>query len=238
MSKKSGLQRAGELARHAQALKKIVQAALRGGWQAAALEAVKHYWPQILAAAIVLLLLPLIIFLCLPSMLFGFGNSDTAMTASAARAQYDSYERYCNEYLLKLYTDVTKPESGQTLTYSWETKLSGRRMDKNWFIVFHAVETGNDLEKITEETIRAQIPKIIAYEVKDKEPPVSSSVTASGGTTHKPEAAGKPTKVLTIRYLSPQEYMEQHGYSEADRNWAELMYKTIKEQEEVSSEIK
>lgn len=61
MSKKSGLQRTGDMARHAQAIKKIIQAALRGGWQAAAMEAVKHYWPYILTAAIVLLMLPIIV---------------------------------------------------------------------------------------------------------------------------------------------------------------------------------
>ena len=91
MSKKSGLQRTGDMARHAQAIKKIIQAALRGGWQAAAMEAVKHYWPYILTAAIVLLMLPIIVFTCLPSMLFGFGDSKTAATASAAREQYDGY---------------------------------------------------------------------------------------------------------------------------------------------------
>ena len=32
--------------------------------------------------------------------------------------------------------------------------------------------------------------------------------------------------------------MEQEDYSEADRNWAELMHSTLKEQEEASSELK
>ena len=235
MSKKSGLQRTGDMARHAQAIKKIIQAALRGGWQAA-LEAVKHYWPYILTAAIVLLMLPIIVFTCLPSMLFGFGDSKTAAAASAAREQYDGYERYCNEYLLQLYADVTKPESSQTKQEVWKTEQIGKPMEKNWFIVFHAVETGNDLNQISEATIREQIPKILVYDIRDKEPETSSD-TASNNTTHEPEAEKEPTKVLVVRYLSPQEYMEQHRYSEEDKNWAELMYRTIKDQENVSSEI-
>ncbi len=238
MSKKNGLQRAGDLAHHIQAIRKIIQAAIKGGWAGAAIETLKHYWAYIVPIAVALLLLPIIIFLCLPSMLFGFGDSNMAATASAARERYDAYERYCNEYLAELYVDVTKPESEQAEASGWETKLIGTRMDKNWFIVFHAVETGNDLEKITDETIKAQIPKIFTYEIKDRKPETSSSDTASGGTTHKPETPGKPTKILEVRYLTPQEYMEQHGYSEADKNWAELMYRTIKEQQEVSSEIK
>lgn len=236
MSKKSGLQRTGDMARHAQAIKKIIQAALRGGWQAAVPEAVKHYWPYILTAAIVLLMLPIIVFTCLPSMLFGLGDSKTAATASAAREQYDGYERYCNEYLLQLYAEVTKPESNQTKQEVWKTERIGKPMEKNWFIVFHAVETGNDLNQISEATIREQIPKILVYEIRDKEPETSSD-TASNNTTHQPETEKEPTKVLVVRYLSPQEYMEQHGYSEADKNWAQLMYRTIKEQESVSSEI-
>lgn len=236
MSKKSGLQRTGDMARHAQAIKKIIQAALRGGWQAAALEAVKHYWPYILTAAIVLLMLPIIVFTCLPSMLFGFVDSKTAATASAAREQYDSYERYCNEYLLQLYAEVTKPESNQTNQEVWKIERIGKPMEKNWFIVFHAVETGNDLNQISEATIREQIPKILVYDIRDKEPETSSDI-ASNNTTYEPEAEKEPTKVLVVRYLSPQEYMEQHRYSEADKNWAELMYRTIKEQESVSSEM-
>lgn len=237
MSKKGGLQRAGDLARHIQAIRKIIMAAIKGGWAGAAVEALKHYWVYILPIAAALLLLPIIIFVSLPAMLFGFGDSDTAAAASTVREKYDGYERYCNEYLLKLYSDVTEPESSQTEQEIWETQIMGMRMDKNWFIVFHAVETGNNIEKITEETIRSQIPKIMTYEVKDKESDVSSG-TSSENTTHEPETEKKPTKVLIVRYLTPQEYMTQQGYSEADRNWAELMYRTVKEQQEVSSEIK
>ena len=74
----------------------------------------------------------------------------------------------------------------------------------------------NDLNQISETTIREQIPKILVYDIRDKEPETSSD-TASNNTTHEPEAEQEPTKVLVVRYLSPQEYMEQHRYSEADK---------------------
>ena len=54
---------------NAQAIRKILQAFLRGGWKAAALEAVKHYWPYILGAAVGLILLPTIIMASLPSVM-------------------------------------------------------------------------------------------------------------------------------------------------------------------------
>lgn len=56
---------------NAQAIRKILQAFLRGGWKAAALEAVKHYWPYILGAAVGLILLPTIIMASLPSVMQG-----------------------------------------------------------------------------------------------------------------------------------------------------------------------
>ena len=188
MSKKSGLQRTGDLAKNTQAIRKIILAAMRGGWTGAAIEALKHYWPQILTAAIALLMLPIIIFCSLPAIFFGVDGSDTENTASAAREIYDGYERYCNEYLQKLYQEIMQPESSQPESVVWKTELTGKRMDKSWFIVFHAVETGNDLSKISEESIKAQIPRIFTYEVKDKEPDESSSDITSAGTTHEPSS--------------------------------------------------
>jgi len=101
LANKSGMDRLADLAHHAKALKDIIKAALRGGWHAAALQAVKHYWPQILAIALVLLFLPLLIFLCLPAMLFGFGSSGGGATASMSlqattvKGYYDRYAEYC-----------------------------------------------------------------------------------------------------------------------------------------------
>ena len=56
---------------NAQAIRKILQAFLRGGWKAAALEAVKRYWPYILGAAVALILLPTVIMASLPSVMQG-----------------------------------------------------------------------------------------------------------------------------------------------------------------------
>ena len=35
-------------------------------------------------------------------------------------------------------------------------------------------------------------------------------------------------KILTIQYLTPQEFMTKYQYSDADRNWAQLLYHTMK----------
>ena len=103
MAHKSGLEVAGGLAHFAKALYDIIKAFMQGGWAAAALQALKHYWPQILAIALVLILLPVIIFCCLPMMLFGFASStDTEISAMTIQAEtvsgyYDSYESYIDD---------------------------------------------------------------------------------------------------------------------------------------------
>lgn len=88
MAKKSGIEVAGNLAHLAKALYDIIKAFMQGGWAAAGLQALKHYWPQILAVAIVILLLPVIIFCCLPMMMFGYESStDTEISAMTVNAQ-------------------------------------------------------------------------------------------------------------------------------------------------------
>ena len=74
MSRKNGAERIAGIAQHAKALNSIAKAFIQGGWQAAAVQSVKHYWPQILAIVLIILLLPVIVFCCLPAMLFGFGS--------------------------------------------------------------------------------------------------------------------------------------------------------------------
>lgn len=56
---------------NAQAIRKILQAFLRGGWKAAALETARRYWPYILGATVALILLPTIIMASLPSVIQG-----------------------------------------------------------------------------------------------------------------------------------------------------------------------
>lgn len=100
MARKSGLEVAGNLAHLAKALHDIIKAFMQGGWAKAALQALKHYWPQILTAALVLIFLPIIIFCCIPMMLFGYESSNNAeissmtVQASTVSGYYDNYESY------------------------------------------------------------------------------------------------------------------------------------------------
>lgn len=257
MAKKSGMEHIASAAQTAKALKDIIKAFMQGGWQAAAMQALGHYWPQILAVALVLLLLPVIIFCCLPAMLFGFGGStDTTVSAinlqaSTVSSYYDKYEEYCNARISEVKTSVTgggsenngnddtvhRQEETESATY--EVSVSGEAMAKNWLISLHSVSNGNNLNAMDEQSVKDFVAKSIVYTVEDK--PKETETSASGensDTAHAVEnnseesSAGKDdsnTKILTIRYLTPLEFMAEYSYSDADRNWAQLIYRTLQE---------
>ena len=247
---KSGTQRALDAAQSIKTLKDIIQAALRGGWQAAALEAIKHFWPYLLLIVVITLLLPVIIFCCLPSMLFGFGSSTDPeishmnVQAQQAMGYYENYIQYCEEYIAQIKeTVIHGPEDSNAAHQpaeetGYEVVIQGNPMSSDWFITLYSVSTGNDLNNVTEDGIREFIAGTIRYEVTDMPAEEASEAPSeeSSGTTHEPEgensdvepAPSESSKLLTITYLTPKEIIA--GYSDADRNWAELMYKTMTEE--------
>ena len=269
MANKSGMDRLADLAHHTKALKDIIKAALSGGWHAAALQAVKHYWPQILAVALVLLFLPLLIFLCLPAMLFGFGSSGGGATASmngqaqAVKGYYDRYAEYCTariDAIQKMVIEGGESSGDDTVheapdrEYTYEIVLAGEPMEEDWFIALHSVTTGNDLNAMSEQSVREFVERSIVYTVEDKpaetettttaataatttatafhddtvnDPPMPESGGASESSTTSTTQPPAATKILTIRYLSPDEFMDYYRYSDADRNWAQLMVQTL-----------
>lgn len=259
MAKKSGMEHIASAAQTAKALKDIIKAFIQGGWQAAAMQVLKHYWPQILAVALVLLLLPVIIFCCLPAMLFGFDTStDTTVSAinlqaSTVSSFYDKYEEYCKERVSEIKTSVTgndsennvnddtvhEPEETESVTY--EILVSGEAMAKNWLIALHSVSTGNNLNAMDEQSVKDFVAKSIVYTVENKPEETETSEsgenadTAHGAESNSEESSaeknGANTKILTICYLTPLEFMAEYGYSDADRNWAQLMYRTLQEDE-------
>ena len=270
MANKSGMDRLADLAHHAKALKDIIKAALRGGWHAVALQALKHYWPQILAIALVLLFLPLLIFLCLPAMLFGFGSSGGGATASMSfqattvKGYYGRYAEYCTARIDEIKKTVIDGSTGggddtvhepPDQEYAYEIVLTGEPMEENWFIALHSVTTGNDLNAMSEQSVKEFVEKSIVYTVEDKpagkettttgtaatttttafhddtvnNPPTPESNAASESSTTSATEPPAATKILKIRYLSPPEFLDYYRYSDADRNWAQLMVQTLEQ---------
>lgn len=232
MAKKSGIERIADTTRNVKAIKDIVKAFLHGGWSAAAMQAFKNYWPQILTVSFILFLLPVIIFCCLPAMLFGFeksANTEVAsinLRADAISSYYDQYEDYCKDRVKEIKTTVTKenannPNNTAAKKWTYEVVTSGEAMNKNWFIALHSVSCRNDLNAMNEQNIKDFVAKSILYTEENKQ--IETKVAAEDKAT--PEMTN--TKILTIQYLTPLEFMSKYEYTDSDINWAQLLYRSL-----------
>ena len=225
---KSSMQRLRDAAHHVKALKAITHAALTGGLYAAAAQIIKHYWPQIVSIALILILLPVIVLLCLPAMLFGFGSVNdadgAAMNAQAAtvRACYDRYIDYYNDRIEQIKNIVSASVKDYDLV------LTGTPMEKNWFIALHSVSVQNDLSQMNEANIRGFVEQCLSYMIDNPQ-----EGGGSDDTHEAPDESATPPPqrkaALTIQYLTPDEYMTAHNMTEADRNWALLLYNTMQQ---------
>lgn len=242
MDKKSGLEVAGNLAHFAKALYDIIKAFMQGGWAAAALQALKHYWPQILAIALVLILLPVIIFCCLPMMLFGFESStNTEISSMTAQAEtvsvyYDNYDTYLTDWVEWIKdtvmgddeenteTDDTTHEADDGTETEYEVVFSGSKIQKNWFIALHAVTVDNDLSAATESDVKSFARQCLSYTVTPAE---ENTENETDGTTTDDGEEEKDKMILTIYYRTPTEIMAACNYDDTDENWARLIHKTL-----------
>ena len=133
-----------------QALRKILQAFLRGGWKAAALEAVKRYWPYILGAAVGLILLPTIIMASLPSVMQG--NTPDTLTD----------EDITDMYINRMDEILCDSEVGSAN----EIRVVGQPLTYNELYAACLALTGNNTEKITREFLLGCVNDSLTYTVE------------------------------------------------------------------------
>lgn len=133
-----------------QALRKILQAFLRGGWKAAVLEAVKHYWPYILGAAVGLILLPTIIMASLPSVMQG--KAPETVTDEDIT---DMYISRMDEILC-----VSEVSAAN------EIRVVGQPLTYNELYAVCLALTGNNTEKITREFLLGCVNDSLTYTVE------------------------------------------------------------------------
>ena len=135
---------------NAQAIRKILQAFLRGGWKAAALEAVKRYWPYILGAAVGLILLPTIIMASLPSV----------MQSKAPETVTD--EDITDMYISRMDEILCVSEVGSAN----EIRVVGQPLTYNELYAVCLALTGNNTEKITREFLLGCVNDSLTYTVE------------------------------------------------------------------------
>ena len=135
---------------NAQALRKILQAFLRGGWKAAALEAVKHYWPYILGAAVALILLPTIIMASLPSVMQGKAPEQV------------TDEDITDMYISRMDEILCVSEVGSAN----EIRVVGQPLTYNELYAVCLVLTGNNTEMITRDFLFGCVNDSLTYTVE------------------------------------------------------------------------
>ena len=135
---------------NAQALRKILQAFLRGGWKAAALEAVKRYWPYILGAAVALILLPTVIMASLPSVMQG--NTPDTLTD----------DDITDMYISRMDEILCVSEVGSVN----EIRVVGQPLTYNELYAVCLALTGNNTEKITREFLLGCVNDSLTYTVE------------------------------------------------------------------------
>ena len=138
---------------NAQAIRKILQAFLRGGWKAAALEAVKRYWPYILGAAVALILLPTVIMASLPSVMQG--------KAPETVTDEDITDMYIN----RMDEILCDSEVGSAN----EIRVVGQPLTYNELYAVSLALTGNNTEKITREFLIGCVKASLTYTVEREE---------------------------------------------------------------------
>ena len=127
-----------------------MQAFLRGGWKAAALEAVKHYWPYILGAAVRLILLPTIIMASLPSV----------MQSKVSEQVTD--EDITDMYISRMDEILCVSEVGSAN----EIRVVGQPLTYNELYAVSLALTGNNTEMITRDLLLGCVNDSLVYSIE------------------------------------------------------------------------
>lgn len=223
MSNKSAAERTADAVRNANAIKNILKKFASGGWGAAAMEAVKHYWPQIIAIGCSLILITLIIFCSFPLLIFGGVFSSDADDLSALNI-YDNLDDKYSEVVNEIVDSVKNPETDDTeytktdSTEQEQTESSiavsavmttGSVIQKYMFVALHTVYLGNSAEDVTDESIKDFVKMCIDFDTETDE--YTDCIT------------------VNVKYLTAEEVMEKLEFSEGQRDWVENMFSVLQE---------
>lgn len=228
---RSALNTAGNLAYAAKSIYKMIKAFLRGGWYAAAIEAVKQYWPQLLCVSLAVTLLPVIVFFSLPVFLLRLENpSDAEMAAfnekaAAAVRYFDNYTEYYAGFdgITGDENNTDIPVEALSAEVNGESYIDPKPkktiIQKNWFIALYAVSVQNDLGNVSEESIKEFAEQTVMV-INTPDADISEDVnTALSVPVTQPG-----TRVI---FLTPDEIMEKLKFSQFEKDWANLMYNTL-----------
>ena len=214
MSKeKSGTERAMQAAQTIKGLVSTTARAAAGDFVGAAAEAVKSFGPQLLkiiaVLLIIVLLIPVIIISALPQVMYKWSTipfQDLTEIKEHADQLIEAYKGLSTERQNQLNALI----AGQPVS-----AYDGDPTDTIWLVAIDAIRHKQDVMSMTPTGVFDLITK--TFQV----------------ITNR-DADGNPISV-NVKNKSPDEIMDELGFDEEQKNWAQLMVNTIKTAQENGS---
>lgn len=210
--------------RAASAAANIARGAASGGIYGAAAEAVKSFLPELLRLLVILLfvviLVPMLVFTALPNVLFGYSSSaDQEIMDFTASAQnldqiYQRIDSYEQPLLLRL-VDGILPDFwsyGTPLYDDYNVDQELGYINKYWLMAIGSVRYKQDLYTMNESAIQSLLYDRLTY---------STSLVDRFLN-------------ISVRDLTPEEYMNKLRFTQEEKDWAALLYSTLAEDQNVT----
>ena len=226
---RSGLQTAANLARLANSVRKIIQAALKAGIKGAAVVAVKEAAPLIvkivIGVVIFLIVTSVLVFAAIPNIFFGYENTETAEIqemndrAAALGGVYMSLEDFQRTEIDAIVTSIaTEYERQGYEIESIEVTSSFDEEDLMWMISINSVAFQQDLNVMTAENIRELCKTQMDYNLWDML-----------------FGEGKITLKIEFQKLDPEKAMNDLGFEDEAKTWVRAFYETLSESDALNT---
>ena len=230
---RSGVQTAVDLARLAKAICNIVRAAIAAGLHGAAVAAAKEALPFLVKAAAWILFFfiffPLLIFVSLPNIFFGFNTADTdsviqmtaqAFTIGGAYMSLDEFERTQVDAIVT--SIAAEYEEQGTEIDRIEVENDMNEEDLLWLIAINSVAHQQDLNTMSAESVREFCSAQLSFSTS-----LWSANSGGDGTV--------TTLRVTVEGIDPERLMEDLGFDEDARTWAGALFETIFESDAIET---
>ena len=222
---RSGSQLALDLARLAKAIYNIVRAAIAAGLHGAAVAAAKEALPFLIKVAVwalfIIVILPMLIFVSLPNIFFGYGSSNTDsiidMTEQALiiGGAYMSMEEFERTQLDSIVTSLAAEYEEQgTDIDRIEVDNDMEEEDLLWLIAINSVVHQQDLTTMSAESVRNFCSTQLS---------VSPSLwfADNGGD------GMETTLQVKVERVDPEQLMDALGFDDDAKIWSGALFETL-----------
>ena len=214
-----------KVVRVATAAADIARGAAAGGLYGAAVEAVKSFWPEIVKLSIVLTLIiilgPMLVFLALPNVVFGYNSAtdqdiveftDSAQNLDSLYEQVEAKAPSILERLVSAILPSFQLSDGTAQYDSYTVTEDLGNLNQYWLIAIGSVKYKQDLTVMDEKAVEELVYGKLTY------------------------TASLVDQVLniSIRDMTPEEYMNRLGFSEEEKEWAALLYSVMADEQFLS----